>query len=280
MGVRTYKAKIRELLMKRDIDGLLAWAESRRSSQRVLFSLALEVDDLIAWRAVEAIGQVMARQAADDLERVRDTIRRLFWLMNDESGGLGWRSPVHGPVHPALVRLCEASGLGWLDGFDELLVRCGLESNGAPEFNEDGTVRYGLHGKIANIPAHKVELAIDGESGEIAVTGVVDESRLFFNKLRMTSVYTTRAGQPAFTVTDTIRNISAEPAELELLYMLLQSPIDTKPLKVKITPEKNQWMHQQSIKWWWRSASNQWSKHFSFFHQTGQLIPKFIAGFR
>ena len=131
---------------------------------------------------------------------------------------LGWQSPVKGPVHPAFVRLSEASGLGWLDGFDELLVRCGLESNGAPVFNDDGTVRYGLHGKIANIPAHKVEVTVDGDSGEIRVTGVVDEARLFFNKLRMTTTYTTRAGQPGMTITDTITNISAEPGELELLY--------------------------------------------------------------
>ncbi|MHC4402307.1 MAG: aldose 1-epimerase family protein [Planctomycetota bacterium] len=93
---------------------------------------------------------------------------------------LGWKSPVKGPVHPAFVPLSEASGLGWLDGFDELLVRCGLESNGAPEFNDDGTLRYGLHGKIANVPAHKVEVTVDGD--------------------------------------DTVTNLSAEPGELELLY--------------------------------------------------------------
>ena len=131
---------------------------------------------------------------------------------------LGWQSPVKGPVHPSFVRVSEASGLGWLDGFDELLVRCGLESNGAPEFNDNGTLRYGLHGKIANIPAHKVEVTVDGDSGEIRVTGVVDEARLFFNKLRMTSTYTTRVGQPGMTLTDTITNVSAEPGELELLY--------------------------------------------------------------
>jgi len=131
---------------------------------------------------------------------------------------LGWKSPVAGPVHPALVPLEEPSGLGWLSGFDELLVRCGLQSNGAPEFNDDGTLRYGLHGKIANCPAHKVQLAIDGDSGEISVAGVVDEARLFFNKLRMTSTVTTKVGRPGMTVTDTITNLSAEPGELELLY--------------------------------------------------------------
>ncbi|MGQ9573970.1 MAG: aldose 1-epimerase family protein [Thermoguttaceae bacterium] len=131
---------------------------------------------------------------------------------------IGWKSPVKGPVHPAFVRTSEASGIGWLDGFDELLVRCGLESNGAPEFNQDGSLRYGLHGKIANIPAHKVEVAVDGQSGQIRVTGVVDEVRLFGTKLRMVSTVATRAGQPDLTITDVITNLSAEPGELELLY--------------------------------------------------------------
>jgi len=131
---------------------------------------------------------------------------------------LGWQSPVQGPVNPALVPLGEASGLGWLTGFDEMLVRCGLESNGAPEFNANGTLRYGLHGKIANIPAHWVEVSIDGDSGEISVSGQVDEARLFFNKLRLSTTVTTRGGQPWLTVSDTVTNLSAEPGELELLY--------------------------------------------------------------
>jgi len=131
---------------------------------------------------------------------------------------LGWKSPVKGPVHPGFVRLWEPSGLGWLDGFDELLVRCGLESNGAPEFNDNGSIRYGLHGKIANIPAHKVEVAIDGDSGEITIAGVVDEARLFGNKLRMHSAISTAVGRPGLTVIDTITNISAEPSELEFFY--------------------------------------------------------------
>ena len=141
-----------------------------------------------------------------------------IWRANLGELQLGWKSPVKGPVHPSLVRLWEPSGIGWLDGFDELFVRCGLESNGAPEFNENGTLRYPLHGRIANIPAKRVEVSIDGDSGEIAVTGVVDEARLFGNKLRLTSTITTRVGSAELTVTDTILNPSAEKSELELLY--------------------------------------------------------------
>jgi galactose mutarotase-like enzyme len=105
-----------------------------------------------------------------------------------------------------------------LDGFDELMCRCGLESNGAPEFNPNGTLKYGLHGRVANTPAQHVEVTIDGDAGTISVTGVVEEVRFFFNKIRLTSTVTTRIGQPGLTISDTVTNLSAEPGELELLY--------------------------------------------------------------
>lgn len=131
---------------------------------------------------------------------------------------LGWRSPVHGPVHPCYVPLAEESGLGWLDGFDELLVRCGLVSNGAPDFDEQGKLRYPLHGHIANLPAQQVEVAVDDASGAIRVTGVVEEARFHFHKLRLISTITTRPGQPGFDVHDEIVNDSGVAAEAQLLY--------------------------------------------------------------
>jgi hypothetical protein len=47
---------------------------------------------------------------------------------------------------------------GWLEGFDELLVRCGLQSNGAPQFTPQGQLQYPLHGRIANLPVEYVEV--------------------------------------------------------------------------------------------------------------------------
>lgn len=131
---------------------------------------------------------------------------------------LGWRAPVRGPVHPRWVNLWEPSGLGWLDGFDELLVRCGLESNGAPEFDERGLLRYPLHGKIANLPASRVEIAVDSETGEIMVCGEVLETRLFFTKLKLSTTIKTAPGSAEFTVTDTVTNVAGVPGEMELLY--------------------------------------------------------------
>jgi hypothetical protein len=138
------------------------------------------------------------------------------WLGDLE---IGWKSPVQGPVHPSLVPVSEPSGLGWLVGFDELLVRCGLESNGAPEHDEKtGRLLYPLHGRIGNIPAHDVQIAWDDASGEIVVSGIVDEFRFHFLKLRMTSSIRTKPGSSTISVVDEIENISASPAEIQMLY--------------------------------------------------------------
>src|SRR5437870_5014081 len=55
-----------------------------------------------------------------------------IWKGNYRGLALGWDSPVRGPVHPKFVNLLDRGGLGWLNGFDEWIVRCGLDSNGAP----------------------------------------------------------------------------------------------------------------------------------------------------
>ncbi|HVA44853.1 MAG TPA: aldose 1-epimerase family protein [Pirellulales bacterium] len=142
------------------------------------------------------------------------------------SGGLevGWPSPVKGPVHPKFVPLDEASGIGWLSGFDELLCRCGLEYNGAPEWSSDGKLKHTLHGRIANRPAHFVTATIDDDRQELAVTGVVDESRLFGNSLRLTSTVRTTFGLQRLTIVDEISNPWSLPVDLELLYHINIGP--------------------------------------------------------
>lgn len=137
---------------------------------------------------------------------------------------VGWNSPVRGPVHPQFVPLTEPGGLGWLDGFDELLCRCGLESNGAPDFDEVGRLTYPLHGRIANRPAHRVEVQIDGETGEITLTGVVEETRFHFQKLRLTTTIQTKVGEPGFRVHDEVENFSGSPSEMQLLYHINFGP--------------------------------------------------------
>ncbi len=86
-----------------------------------------------------------------------------LWKANLDGLDCSWRSPVEGPIHPQFVPLAEPNGLGWLDGFDELLVRCGLQSFGAPDFNDKGQLKYPLHGRIGNQPAVNWSVHLDAD---------------------------------------------------------------------------------------------------------------------
>jgi hypothetical protein len=159
--------------------------------------------------------QIACGDLAVDIVPTRGMGIRKAWLGGEE---IGWQSPVRGPVHPAFVPLTEPGGLGWLDGFDELLVRCGLESNGAPDFGENGRLLYPLHGRVANRPAHKVVVSVDGEKREIQVTGVVEETRFHFAKLRLTSSVTVKFGEPLVRIRDEVQNLSGSAAGTQMLY--------------------------------------------------------------
>lgn len=141
-----------------------------------------------------------------------------IWRVRRDGKTLGWQAPLREPVHPCYVPLTEPSGLGWLSGFNELLCRCGLESNGAPEFDDSGRLVLPLHGRIANTPAHRVELIVDEDAGQVSIRGVVDEARFHFQALRLTSTISTTFGSNKFTWTDEVENIGGRDATLQMLY--------------------------------------------------------------
>jgi hypothetical protein len=139
---------------------------------------------------------------------------------------IGWNSPVKRPVNPAFVDLSDRNGLGWLAGFNELLCRCGLSSNGPPGIDtivDDAGKRsenpLTLHGKVANLPAHRVDVRVDSAGdGLLAVRGEVDEASMFGPSLRLATTYETAPGSNRLTIRDEIRNLSGRPLEVQLLY--------------------------------------------------------------
>jgi hypothetical protein len=141
-----------------------------------------------------------------------------IWKVMAGDCELGWQSPVHGPVHPRFVPVAEPNGLGWLDGFDELVARCGLVSNGAPDFDAAGRLRHGLHGRIANLPAHHLDVTLDEAAGTITLTGAVDETRFLCHALQMTTSLTVAVDRQRIAWTDTVRNLSERPATMQMLY--------------------------------------------------------------
>ena len=141
-----------------------------------------------------------------------------LWRVSANGRELGWRSPVRGPVHPSFVPLAEPSGVGWLSGFDELMCRCGLESNGAPDFDDRGQLLFPLHGRIANRPAYQLDLVVDDNAGTISLHGIVEESRFHFQKLRLHTTYTTHFGTSRIGWHDEVENFGGSTAKMQILY--------------------------------------------------------------
>ena len=141
-----------------------------------------------------------------------------IWAAERDGRRLGWKSPVRGPVHPCYVPLMEPSGIGWLEGFDELVVRCGLESNGSAVFDAQGRLLFPLHGKIANRPAHSLRVEIDRDRGRIVLHGVVDEIRFHFQKLQLRTAISTPFHGAQIAWHDEVVNLGGAPATMQMLY--------------------------------------------------------------
>lgn len=92
---RQLKLKIKKLLLQENFErGLadIAGIPARRAVNP-LFSFLCSVDETLKWRSVTAMGEVVDRLAAADIESARVIMRRLMWHLNDESGGIGWGCP-------------------------------------------------------------------------------------------------------------------------------------------------------------------------------------------
>lgn len=87
------KKKIKSLLQDNNTDGLRQLAHQEHGILRILISLAYDKEDILCWRAIEAIGVVAATIAKKSPETARNLIGRLLWTIREESGGIGWSSP-------------------------------------------------------------------------------------------------------------------------------------------------------------------------------------------
>ena len=149
-----------------------------------------------------------------------------IWRGSYSGKTLGWDSPVKDLVHPTFIELNDRGGLGWLKGFNEWIVRCGLSSNGAPGndviIDNNGNkaeVFLPLHGKIANIPARFVEVQVEvGTSTILRIRGIVEETMLFGPALRLTTEISTELGSNKLTIVDEVTNLNSTPEEIEMLY--------------------------------------------------------------
>jgi len=139
---------------------------------------------------------------------------------------VGWDSPIKELVHPKFINLEAHEGLGWLDGFNEWVVRCGLRNFGSPGrdiiIDNNGNqkeIMLTLHGKIANTPASHVEVKVGLEEPYwLTVNGVVYERSMFGSNLKLDSSTSTTLGSNTIRIVDEITNLRAVPDEMQILY--------------------------------------------------------------
>ncbi|MCA9065841.1 MAG: aldose 1-epimerase family protein [Planctomycetaceae bacterium] len=163
---------------------------------------------------------------------------------------LKWDSPVRDIVNPQFINLNSRGGLGWLEGFNEFMCRCGMESNGHPgtdkfinNVGDEAEMELTLHGKVANLPAQTVDVRVDRTAPyAIHIMARVDEKLLFGPKLELHTQLTVVPGESRFTVTDEIRNVGAQPQEFQMLYHanfgspLLEEGAEVVVPSVKVAP--------------------------------------------
>jgi galactose mutarotase-like enzyme len=149
-------------------------------------------------------------------------------VLKVESGDvrLGWDSPVKEVVHPQFINLESRGGLGWLEGFNEWMVRCGLEWAGHPgrdrfhnNVGDEVEMDLTLHGKIGNLPASEVEVWIEaGPTPRIHVRGLMEERMFYGPKLSFWADISTELGSNSVRFDDAITNQGAHDQEFQIIY--------------------------------------------------------------
>jgi hypothetical protein len=122
----------------------------------------------------------------------------------------------NGEVHPAYY---EPEGLGWLRTFFAgLLTTCGPTYLGAP--GRDGDEDLGLHGRYSTTPARQVcdRSGWDGDEYRVEISGLIEESVLFGDKIRIRRTISTRLGSKSLTICDVAENFGYRTSPFTILY--------------------------------------------------------------
>jgi Domain of unknown function (DUF4432) len=147
-----------------------------------------------------------------------------------EHGGrsFGWRSAT-GFRHPALHEYRDEDGLAWLRSFSGLVVTAGLDHTLFTAEVDAAQYRYpfrksvwnGLHGRVANIPAHLFGYGEEWRSEDectLWAEGEVRQAAIFGEHLRLRRRIEADLGGNAIRLVDTVTNRGFDPTPHMLLY--------------------------------------------------------------
>lgn len=93
MVSESLKERVRGLLASDRLEDVAELATVRRRVLGSLVALTFDPDPLVVWRSIEGMGMSVERLGRSNPGYVKDHVRRLYWLITEESGGVFWRAP-------------------------------------------------------------------------------------------------------------------------------------------------------------------------------------------
>ncbi len=89
-SIRSIKSDVKGLLERYDLKSIIELAMDNPRIVSALISMSYDKNSLLTWRAMEAMGLVVAAISKNSPEQAGEIVRRLLWSITEESGGIGW----------------------------------------------------------------------------------------------------------------------------------------------------------------------------------------------
>jgi hypothetical protein len=95
MNRRKLKQEVTRVLQDYALEQIYPCLSAYRDKDLInaLFPCLCHLHELVRWHAVSVFGVVINQIAESDMEQARVIMRRFLWMLNDESGGIGWGVP-------------------------------------------------------------------------------------------------------------------------------------------------------------------------------------------
>jgi AraC family transcriptional regulator, regulatory protein of adaptative response / methylated-DNA-[protein]-cysteine methyltransferase len=133
--------QLRQWLLAADSAPFLELARKKKSVLSQLTALSYDLDENVSLQAIRVTGMAAKIIAERDPEYIRNYLLRLFWLINDESGGICWKAP---ELIGEILHHCPQ----FSQFFPMLISLLDLEKEDAPRFRL-GTMR--AIGRVAQV---------------------------------------------------------------------------------------------------------------------------------
>jgi hypothetical protein len=103
------KDTLRRLLVEGRLEDVAELAAKKKRVLGSLVALTFDADEEVGWRAIEAMGMGAERLSVKSPGYVKEHMRKLYWLITEESGACFWRAPESmAELCARLPRLLEA----------------------------------------------------------------------------------------------------------------------------------------------------------------------------